>query len=69
MQISDYFHLVDMEAVLPQESRAIYTRELQRQGDSPELAEFRLDQRIRGLREQHATQLFAAAQREYVQQA
>ena len=63
MQISTFFPRVDMSQVLPQFSRDIYTRELQRQGDPPELAQFRLQQRIDGLLLQHATELYHSAQR------
>ncbi len=63
MQISAFFHRVDMSRILPQYSRDIYMRELQRQGDSPELAQFRLQQRIDGLLLQHATELYCSAQR------
>ena len=63
LQISAFFPQIDMSRVLPQYSRDIYTRELQRQGDSPELAQFRLQQRIDGLLLQHATELYHSAQR------
>lgn len=63
MQISAFFPRVDMNRILPQYSRDIYTRELRRQGDSPELAQFRLQQRIDGLLLQHATELYHSAQR------
>jgi len=63
IQISTFFPKIDMSKILPQYSRDIYTRELQRQGDSPELAQFRLQQRIDGLLLQHATELYRSAQR------
>ena len=63
MQISAFFPRVDMNRILPRYSRDIYTRELRRQGDSPELAQFRLQQRIDGLLLQHATELYHSAQR------
>ena len=63
MQISSFFSQIDMSRVLPQSSRDIYMRELQRQGDPPELAQFRLQQRIDGLLLQHATELYHSAQR------
>jgi hypothetical protein len=63
LQIKDFFHLINMEQVLPQYSRDIYTHELQRQGDAPELAQFRLQQRIDGLLIQHATEMYFSAQR------
>ena len=63
IQISAFFPQIDMSRVLPQYSRDIYTRELQRQGDPPELAQFRLQQRIDGLLLQHATELYHSAQR------
>ena len=54
MSVSDFLDEVTEDELWPAWSRKLYIEELQRQGDSPGLAAFRLTQRMNGLREQWA---------------
>lgn len=63
--IANYYNQINDDDLMPPESRQMYLRELQLQGDTPELAQFRLGQLLTGQRERKAIALRAKEVKEW----